>query len=452
MFGRKCLLWLAVTIGVLSTATAVAQGAARERPCNGSVDLCGKSLDQVVLPGTHNSMSSEEYGWLLPNQHHSIPTQLEMGIRALLIDTHYGKETPGAGSGVANWNAEVDGDPAGIAGTYLCHEFCSLGASELTAELGKVADFLSSHPREAVVFVVQNAIAPADFASAVTASGLSDYLYFGSTDQYPTLGQMIAGNQRVVMLSEGNTDPVPWFHNAYSGPMQETPYDFRKNEAGEVMTTRQAMDLLTDPATLNSTCRPFRGGSTGNLFLMNHWVNGKLDNSNGVIPDPAVAQVLNQPEVLVNRARACEARRGKLPTIIAVDQFGDGDLLAAARELNGITAKPFFEVKRPKSAVARAGKKATFRLTTSNWGEASGAKVCVRVPRRLAIRPKCRKFKVARANPARKTVTIVVKTRRKAKGSGFVRFTVSGGGDRVQVKTKLRVKPVKKKARRGKRR
>lgn len=75
MLGRKSLLWLAAAISVLTlTTVATASGATRERPCNGSVDLCGKTLDQVVLPGTHNSMSNEEYGWLIPNQHYSIPT------------------------------------------------------------------------------------------------------------------------------------------------------------------------------------------------------------------------------------------------------------------------------------------------------------------------------------------------------------------------------------------
>ena len=83
MTGRKCALWLAAAISVLTFATAAtANGATRERPCNGAVELCSKTLDQVVLPGTHNSMSNEEYGWILPNQHYAIPTQLEYGVRA----------------------------------------------------------------------------------------------------------------------------------------------------------------------------------------------------------------------------------------------------------------------------------------------------------------------------------------------------------------------------------
>ena len=69
MLGRKRALWLAAAISVLTFMTvSSATGATRERPCNGSADLCGRTLDQVTLPGTHNSMSNAEYDWLLPNQ------------------------------------------------------------------------------------------------------------------------------------------------------------------------------------------------------------------------------------------------------------------------------------------------------------------------------------------------------------------------------------------------
>lgn len=447
MIGRKSALWLAAAFSVLTFAIAsTASGATRERPCNGSVDLCSRSFDQVVLPGTHNSMSNEEYDWIIPNQHYSIPTQLSMGVRGFLIDTHYGKPSSGA-SGVQNWNTGTDGDPVGVAGTYLCHEYCSLGASDLTGELAKVTDFLASHPREVLIFVVQNGIAPSDYAKAVTASGLIDYVYSGPTTQYPTLREMISNNQRVVMLSEGNTDDVPWFHNGYAGPMQETPYDFRKNEAGDTMTTQQAMDLLTNPSTQDSTCRPYRGGTTGNLFLMNHWVNGKLDNSNAVVPDPEVAKVLNQPDVLVARAEACKARRGKLLTLVAVDDFGDGDLIDAVRRLNGVTAKPFFEVTKPRNTVVKAGRKATFRISLSNWGDAESAltKVCATVPARLAARPKCRSVFVPQGNPGKASTSLTIATKKKGKGAGAVKLTVSGGGDSVTTSANLRVKPLPKK-------
>ncbi|HMT05123.1 MAG TPA: hypothetical protein PKD76_06245 [Solirubrobacterales bacterium] len=450
MFGRRSALWLAAAaISVLSIGTVQVATAAAEEPCNGAVELCGRSLDQVVLPGTHNSMSNEEYGWLLPNQHFSIPTQLQKDIRAFLIDTHYGK--PDGSGGVINWNNATDGNPAGVAGTYLCHSYCSLGASDLAGEFSKVASFLAANPREVLVFVVENGINPNDFATAVTASGLIGYIYTGPTSSYPTLGQMIATNQRVVMLSEGNTGSVPWFHNGYAGPMQETPYDFRKNEAGDPMTTAQGMDLLTNPLTLNSTCRPNRGGQSGPLFLMNHWVNGTLDNGDPISPDPAVADVLNTKDLLVNRARACEQRRGKLPTIVAVDDFGNGDLIGAVDSLNGIsrpiapTTVPepvgaLLAVKKPKSANVKAGKVAIYRVFVRNTGDtdAAGVRVCAKAPGRLARRSSCAVLTVKAAGS--RTATVRVRTRASAAGRGTVKFTVKAGDVKLVTKAGLVVK------------
>ena len=47
---------------------------------------------------------------------------------------------------------------------------------------------------------------------------------------------------------------------------------------------------------------------------------------------------MNATDVLVGRARACEAARGKLPNLVAVDQFQSGGLFEAVRQLNaGVT-------------------------------------------------------------------------------------------------------------------
>jgi len=442
MLGRKSALWLATAISVLTFAT-VATSASAEEPCNGAVELCGRTLDQVVLPGTHNSMSNEEYGWKLPNQHYSIPTQLDKGIRAFLIDTHYGLAN---GNGVvANQSSAHRNDP-GVK-MYLCHEYCQLGSSELIPELAKVAGFLAANPREVLVFVVQDSLVPEDLATAVTESGLIDYVYTGSTSQYPTLAQMIESGQRVVMLSEGNTGDVPWYHNGYDGPMQETPYDFREAPSE---AANQVIPRLTEADQLNESCRPNRGGEIGPLFLMNHFINGILAGGDAVTPDPAVAQIINQRDVLVNRARACETRRGKLPNIVAVDDFGDGDLITAVRELNGLT-RPELSLKRPAKRVVKAGRKATFAVTLTNSGEEDAAvvKLCVAVPARLAIKPGCRRFALAQGQS--KTIKLKVKARRKAKGSGKLTFKATGWGDVASTSTNFKVKPIKKKPKKPKR-
>ena len=52
----------------------------------------------MVFPGTHNSFAaSEQPGWYFANQTYPIPRQLEDGIRAFLLDVHYGVRDPANG-------------------------------------------------------------------------------------------------------------------------------------------------------------------------------------------------------------------------------------------------------------------------------------------------------------------------------------------------------------------
>lgn len=456
------LTWLvAAFVAIVASFIAIQPAGAAEQECNGAAELCAKPFNEVVLPGTHNSMSTLDQGWLIPNQLVSIPKQLDAGIRAMLIDTHYGKAN--SQGKVTNVDTEHKDDP-GVE-MYLCHERCDAGASELIPELVKVRNFLTANPGEALVFVNQASVTPEDFEEAVIASGLNNFLYTGSTTdgEWPTLGEMITGNHRVVMFSEGNTGSVEWYHDAYAGSLQETPYNF--HESGDT-TIRQAIDRITKPENLNESCRPSRGGDVGSLFLMNHWVNGKLDDGDKPLwftPDPAVAKIVNTRAALVARARACQERRGIMPTIIAVDDFGEGDLINAVRILNGLQPLPDpvpdpdpipdppaipqikLKVGKAKNAVVRAGRRAVIKVPVSNIGDGPGTvKVCAKVPGRLAKKPKCAFADLTVGGSARPAVKI--QTKRRAKGSGKVVLTVTTANERFTAKTTLKVKPAKKKS------
>ena len=455
---RGRLPWLsAAAVAIVASFTAIQPAAAADPPeCNGAAELCAKPFNEVVLPGTHNSMSSLDLGWAIPNQLVSIPKQLDAGIRGFLIDTHYGKAND---QGLVTKVPTSERNDPGVK-MYLCHEFCQAGASELIPELVKVRTFLAANPGEALVFINQAGILPEDFETAVTQSGLNNHLYTGSTTgTWPTLGEMVADNQRVVMFSEGGTGAVPWYHDAYDGSLQETPYDHRSGG-----TTQDGIDNLTDPAKLNESCRPNRGGEVGSLFLMNHWVNGTLDNSNPIAPDPEVAKILNTKDVLVRRALACQERRGLAPTLIAVDDFGEGDLIGAVRELNGLPPLPGpdpdpdpipdppaipqirLKASAPKNVVIRAGRKAVAKVKLTNIGDGPGnVKVCATVPKRLAKKPRCGFAKLAVGGSA--TAAIKIQAKRRVKGSGKVKFTITSANETLTAKSTLKVKPQPKKKR-----
>lgn len=304
---------VAVLTVVALTATGRASAAAPR--CNGEAKLCARTFDRVVLAGAHNAMSAQSLGWRIPNQSVDMPAQLRFGVRALLIDSHYARRQ-------ADGTLTTDDDgtaTGGARGTYLCHVVCQLGATPLVPGLRGIRTWVAANPRAVIAIDHEDHVAPADFVAAMKASGLARYAYRGSTSRWPTLGRMIASGQRVVVLGERRGGGgASWYHPAYRGILQETPYTFK------------TPDLLTQPANWAASCVPNRGGRVGSLFLMNHW----SPDVPPAIPDLFASAAVNAKSVLVGRARACRAARGKLPTIIAVDQVRAGGLLAAVRELN----------------------------------------------------------------------------------------------------------------------
>jgi hypothetical protein len=306
--------------------------------CNGDPSLCDRRLDEVVFAGAHNSMSAAELpGWLFPNQELGSVSLLDHGIRALLFDVHYGVpigervKTEIADEAAARAKYEkaigkeavdaamrardkLTAPPTGPRGAYLCHGFCELGATALVPMLEGVRDFLVEHPGEVLVFVIEDYVSPADVAAAFRESGLERFVYRGPvTGPWPTLGEMVASDQRVVVFGENDAKGVPWYHPAFE-TIQETPYTF--HAPGEF------------------SCLPNRGGTTGPLFQINHWIETTPT------PKPSNAEIVNAFDFLLARARQCARERGKRPNILAVDFAGTGDVAGVAADLNGLPREP----------------------------------------------------------------------------------------------------------------
>lgn len=305
--------------------------------CNGDALLCDRRLDQVAFAAAHNSMSGAELdGWMFPNQELASVSLLGHGIRALLFDVHYGtpigdrvktdiqdeqvsrakfERAVGAEAVDAAMRIRdrLTGEPTGPRAAYLCHGFCELGATPLVAMLEGVRGFLVSHPGEVLVFVIEDYVSPADIAAAFSASGLERYVYRGAAaPPWPTLRELIDSDQRILVLGENDTRGVPWYHPAFE-VVQETPYKFES------------------PAEFS--CAPNRGGTSGPLFQVNHWIETLP------APKPSNAAIVNAHDFLLARARACQKQRGRLPNLLAVDFARTGDVVGVVAELNGLVAE-----------------------------------------------------------------------------------------------------------------
>ncbi|MFC1799775.1 hypothetical protein ACFL2Z_02555 [Candidatus Eisenbacteria bacterium] len=307
--------------------------------CNGSLELCDRRLDQVVFPGTHNSMGAADIPkWMFPNQERGIARQLNDGIRALLIDTHNGIPVgdrvktdledeaaarrqyeevlgrEGVDAAMRIRDRLIGGDE-GRRGVYLCHGFCELGDTPFVPMLGRIREFLVLNPNEVLIIVIQDeGVTPREIEACFAESGLIDFVYRGdAAPPWPTLGEMVARGEQVLVMTENESAGVAWIHPAFE-VMQETPYRFH------------------DPSEFS--CEPNRGGTGGSLLLMNHWIE------TAPAPQPRNAEIVNAHDFLLSRARRCEKERGMLPNIIAVDFYRTGALIEVARTLNGVDSPP----------------------------------------------------------------------------------------------------------------
>lgn len=262
----------------------VALGACAPLPCAGDVALCERTLPEITLAATHNAMSNAEDGWGLPNQERPIEQQLRDGIRGMLLDTYLWEGTP-----------------------HLCHGFCELGARPLADALEGIGAFLDANPGEVVVLILQDALSIADTEAAFAAAGLVERAFVPSDEGWPTLGWMVRRDRRLLVTRESSEAGPGWYRPFYELGF-DTPYDF------------------SDPSEFR--CDVLRGAPEHDLFLINHWVADPF-------PSPEQAAGVNTADALRARVADCEAAQGRRPNLIAVDFYGQGDLLQVVQGLNG---------------------------------------------------------------------------------------------------------------------
>jgi hypothetical protein len=306
---------------------------AADDACNGAVRLCSRSLGDVALATTHNSMASTANRFAPPNQRRSMRAQLEHGIRGFQIDAFHG--TPRGGrvftdlAGPLGQAAELP--PAAVrtaraihrrlgappAGTkydvYLCHVFCELGAVRMLDEMEVVRAFLDTHPREVLVMTIEDYVPAAEIRGVLRDAGLESELVPVEPDApLPTLGEMIDRGTRLQVSLENGADP-PTLPNAFDGLVQETPFTFRRPR-----------DL--ERASSCSTNRGTTNGDTGAapVFQFNHWVTPA---------EPVTATRVNT-SILRDRVAECTRLRDRGPTLVAVDFAEQGDVLGVVERLN----------------------------------------------------------------------------------------------------------------------
>ena len=329
----------AIALMTLLVLVCTACGAARHptapvRSCNGSSALCSRPLNEVIFPATHNSFAaSNEPGWYFASQTYPMPRQLDDGIRALLIDIHYGVKDAVTGRVRTDLAAEgsdrnkvaqqlpasalhvADRVAGGVGlGTlkgkpepYLCHTLCELGAEPLDRELKAIDTFLGDHPDQVLIVIVEDYVPPSTIKQAFATAGLTRYL--ATLREYaslPTLGELITSGRRLLVFAEVKGGSPTWYMPAFSF-IQDTPLGALR------------------PGQLS--CARYRGTKDSPLLLLNHWIPP-------FPPSPTINAQIGRAPFLHARILRCTLERHTPGAIVAVDFYQRTAVIKVAQELN----------------------------------------------------------------------------------------------------------------------
>jgi hypothetical protein len=325
---------LFVLTAVVCGACGGGRRATEARSCNGSPSLCSRALNKVIFPGTHNSFAaSDQPGWHFANQTYPIARQLRDGIRAFLIDIHYGVYDPATGRVRTDLTAEgsdqnkvaqqlpasalrvADRVAGGIGlGTlkgkpepYLCHTLCELGAEPLDRELDEIATFLRKHPDQVLVMIVEDYVPASTIKQAFESSGLTRYAAtLKRHAPLPTLGELITRDHRLLVFAEVKGGSPAWYMPAFSF-IQDTPLGAAR------------------PSQLS--CARYRGDQDSPMLLINHWIPP-------FPPSHALNTQIGRAPFLRARIRRCTRERDIPGAIVAVDFYQRTAMIKVARQLN----------------------------------------------------------------------------------------------------------------------
>jgi hypothetical protein len=196
------------------------------QPCNNYLEFCDRKYSNITEVAAHNSPYTRKNN-IARNQEYGVTQQLNDGVRMLQGSAHY------------------------VNGTlYYCHSSCDLlNAGTVEDYLREVTEWVEAHPFDVITILFGNSnwdettddgkplVTSSNFAEPIEKSGLIEYVYQPpktamELDDWPTLGELILHNNRVITFIDYNfdTDAVPYllweFYNMWETPFSPTDPDF----------------------------------------------------------------------------------------------------------------------------------------------------------------------------------------------------------------------------------
>lgn len=260
--------------------------------CNGYESLCSKKYNEVAYLTTHNSYSSFEDGFYLPNQNLNISSQLSQGVRAFMLDIYSEDDL-----------------------LVLYHGVADLGSALFEDVLNEFRTFIDENPNEVITLILEDYSSISKLSDALFASGIIENLYeYDEFYGWPTLQEMIVLDKRIVLFSDNEVqNPPSWFH-------------FLWEHAVETHFNNESID--------DFSCNLNRGEEQNPLFILNHFItNFPLVLGNLELYYDQVEEVNSNP-YFINRVYDCAIELDKFPNFITVDFYDVGDCMQVVNILN----------------------------------------------------------------------------------------------------------------------
>lgn len=313
LLATACVASLAVCAGCAGDGALDPDTDGVDAELAASADGLDRRFDQATWLTTHNAFNN--YGdarWTIPNQSGGLRSQLDGGVRALMLDVHYWS--------APRWLCYVSfGSDCYAPGVYLCHGDCGTVAGVTYAlprrsfadALGTVVGFLRDNPREVVTLFLEDYTSQSQLKAAFDqAPQVADLIFDPASPAWrvrergwPTLREMVQANKRLLIFTDrGENKGI---------------YGIAHGRDYTVENYWSIGDLGND---YNCVSRwgdiPLNAGEAGwnRLFVMNQFRN---------VPTVISAALDNTYDNLDRRVdQYCSpAAGGKLPNYVAVDFF-----------------------------------------------------------------------------------------------------------------------------------
>ena len=268
--------------------------------CHGITGFCLRTYDDFTFAETHNAYSTIEDQILVGVNHYTgLQRQWDDGIRAFMVDSHH-----------RSYDNTSAGDVRFCHSTGQFFHPCLFGEVDSFVWLNLLNSLMNNSSGDVVTLLIENYVPASHLQFLFNETGMSDRIYTHTLgEEWPSLGDMVLdGKDLVVFWEQSQNDDYPWLH------------DFGMFG----WTTNYA-----ESSQEEMSCTVHRGDGSQPVWHLNNWLSSIFG-----LPDPVLANEVNEYETLLNRTLECWEEMDNRPTFVAVDYWEEGEVTNVTITLN----------------------------------------------------------------------------------------------------------------------